>query len=97
MTEFAIVLLAVALTGIAIYVVARRGSREAPTGATTTGSGAETEVVLPVDDADPDSPSTKRLVSDAAHRALARHPEVGVVVVVSRAGRLLGRDRKSVV
>jgi hypothetical protein len=48
-------------------------------------------VTLPVEDADPESPATRRLVADAADRVLAADLEVVTVVVLSRGGRELGR------
>lgn len=95
MTEFAIVLLVVVLIAAAVYFIVR--SRGSGTAAVTAPPGAaeQMEVVLPVDDADPDSPATQRLVAEAADRALTSHPELESVVVVSRGGRELGRlDRQ---
>lgn len=92
MTEFVIVLLVVVVIAVAIYVMARpRGSRPVPAVTERPGSAGQAEVTLPVDDADPDTPATKRLVSETAHRVLARRPEVEEVVVLSRGGRVLGR------
>ena len=98
MPELLIVLLGVVLIGVAAYVIlrprkARPDSSSAPT-AHPVATGRR-EVILPVDDADPDNRATQRLVADAAHRVLARDAAVAVVVVLSRSGRELGRVERS--
>jgi hypothetical protein len=53
-----------------------------------------TRVTLDLDGADPDSPAVQRLVRDAAHRVLARDPDLDEVEVVDRSGRVLARERR---
>jgi hypothetical protein len=53
-----------------------------------------TRIVLDLPDADPDDAAVQRLVSEAAHRVLARDRELEEVEVVARDGRVLGRERR---
>jgi hypothetical protein len=55
----------------------------------------EAQVTLPVDDVDPQAPAVQRLATEAAHRVLAAQPEIEVIVVLSRPGRLLARVERS--
>jgi hypothetical protein len=91
MTEMLIALLAVVVIAAVVYAATRR--RPSAAGATplTPSVAGEIEIVLPLDDADPHDPATKRLVGDAARNAFARSREVTAVVVSARGGRFLER------
>jgi hypothetical protein len=97
-TTVLLLLLGVALISAVIYIAVRQRPRlpispsAAPAGRALTD---QAEVVLPVDDADPDAPATQRIVAEAARRALDDHPEVTTVVVRSAGGRELGRVHRT--
>lgn len=97
MFELGLVLLAVAIMAVVAYAVLRPRVRSttSPAVAARPPFGNEVEVTLPVDDADPLSPATRRLVSDAASRAFARDTGISCVVVQSRSGRELGRIERA--
>jgi hypothetical protein len=97
MAESLIVLLGVVLIAVSVYVVVRLVSRPPSPMQRAAGADAagQRDVVLPVDDADPDDPATKRLVASVGHRVLAQDSGVVVVVVSSRHGRVLGRVERS--
>lgn len=93
MTEIVLVLLAVLVIAVVAYAVLWE-DRRAPASdeqSKRPAFGGQTEVTLPVDDADPESQATKRLVADAAARVFARDLSVACVVVLARSGRELGR------
>ena len=93
MIELLIALLGAVMVSVVVYLVLRAGQR--PQGPQPTEAAAvaqaEVQVTLPVDDADPDAPATRRLVADAAHRILASDAQISTVIVLSRGGRELGR------
>lgn len=94
MNEFVVVVVGVVVIAVAAYVLVRRTRpRRAPSPSlpATARTPGQAEVTLPVEDADPETPATQRLVADAADRVLAADPEVVTVVVLSRGGRELGR------
>ncbi len=100
MTEIVLVFLGVVLIAAAVYAIVR--SLTSASGAPSVADARPAtdgvlDVTLPVDDADPSSPATARLVKDAAHRALAKNPDVMVVLVRSRGGRELGRVERTIV
>jgi len=93
MTEFVVVVLAVVVVAAVVYAIVRpRAPR--PVEAIRPGPHAVEgvlEVTIAVDNADPASAATQRLVTDAARRVLARDADVTTVVVRARNGRELGR------
>ena len=96
-TIILLLLLGVALVGVALFVaVRRRQGGPSPLAADTSkGPPGQAEVVLPVADADPGAPATQRIVADAAGRALTADPTVTTVVVLSSGGRELGRVHRT--
>lgn len=81
------------LTGVVLGLWFRR-ARPSPAPPTASGVGS-LQVVLDLEDADPDDPAVIRLVHESGVRALAASPDVEEVEVRARGGRLLGRaDRR---
>ncbi|MEX2393253.1 MAG: hypothetical protein WD826_02120 [Actinomycetota bacterium] len=84
---------------VAIYVGVRPRRRPSPAPAFGPSPvvGGQVSVRLPIDDADPEAPATKRLVHGAAQRAFAVAPTATTVVVCSRKGAELGREEREIV
>ena len=98
MPELLLILVGAALIGVAIFLAVRRrrgGPISSPTDTAGRALAGHVEVVLPVDDADPDAPATQRIVAEAARRALAADATVTTVVVRSAGGRELGQIHRT--